>query len=73
MMDIDSILDAAFKKHGLNLKVGSKAWIDRIGALLRDGYGVEDIAIRLACGPRQVRTQVALFRGQGLLKKWWPK
>jgi len=73
MTDIESILDDAFKKHGLALKVGSRAWVDRIGALLRDGYGVEDIAIKLACGPHQVRTQVALFRGKGFLKKWWGK
>lgn len=53
-------------------KPRSRAWVERVGALLRDGYGVEDIAIKLACEARQVRTQIALFRGAGLLRKWWP-
>jgi hypothetical protein len=54
-------------------KPRSRAWVDRVGALLRDGLGVEDIALKLECEARQVRAQVALFRGAGLLKKWWPK
>jgi hypothetical protein len=54
-------------------KVRSRAWVDYVGALIRDGYGVEDIALKLACEARQVRTQVALFRGAGLLAKWFSK
>ena len=50
----------------------SRTWVDRVASLLRDGYGVEDIAIKLQCEPRQVRTQVSLLRGAGLLRKWWP-
>ena len=53
-------------------KPKSRAWVDRMGALLRDGFGVDDIAIKLQCEARQVRTQVSLFRGDGLLRKWWP-
>jgi hypothetical protein len=54
-------------------KPRSRAWVYRVGAMLRDGLGVEDIALKLECEARQVRTQVALFRGAGLLKKWFPK
>lgn len=53
-------------------KPRSKAWVDRIGSLLRDGYGSEDIAILLNSHPDQVRKQVQLFRESGLLAKWWP-
>ncbi|MGL6208922.1 MAG: hypothetical protein ACRC14_03725, partial [Paracoccaceae bacterium] len=52
-------------------KPGSLAFTDRVGSWLRDGYGVEDIALKLECSPSDVRKQVALFRGAGLLKKWF--
>jgi hypothetical protein len=53
-------------------KPRSTTWINAIGVLLRDGWGVEDIAIKLDCQPDQIRKQVALFRDAGLLQKWWP-
>jgi len=53
-------------------KPRSRAWVGRVGALLRDGYGSEDIALALACKPEVVRGQVEMFRQDGLLRKWWP-
>lgn len=54
-------------------KPGSRAWVARVGALLRDGFGVEDIAIKLACKPDQVRKMVNVFRREGLMVKWFRK
>ena len=28
---------------------GSPTWIARVGALIRDGFGSEDIAVKLSC------------------------
>jgi hypothetical protein len=54
-------------------KPGSRAWVTSIAALLRDGFGVEDIAIKLSCHPDQVRKMVAVFRREGLMAKWFRK
>ena len=54
-------------------KPRSASWVQRVGALLRDGYGSEDIAILLSSHPDQVRKQVQIFREAGLLAKWWPR
>lgn len=42
-------------------------WIGRVKALIRDGYGVEDIAVKLACDVACVRTEVAILRDMGEL------
>jgi hypothetical protein len=54
-------------------KVKSGAWISRVGTLLRDGYGSEDIAILLDCHPQHVLGQIAQFRREGLLNTWFKK
>ena len=41
--------------------------IDRIEALLREGLGVEDIAVRLSCEVEAVRLAVRIFREEGRL------
>jgi hypothetical protein len=54
-------------------KPGSPGWVNRVGALLRDGYGADDISIRLACDAALVRKQITLFREAEMLAKWFTK
>lgn len=47
-------------------------WIGSVNALLREGYGVEDIARRLKCSVEAVRLEVAILREEGLLERlYW--
>lgn len=46
---------------------------DRIIALLRKGYGADDIAIRLKTAPELVRREIARLRQDGRLQGLWPK
>ncbi len=86
MQSMDDILDAAFAKAGVvaprpfkriprstSLKPLSRSWVRRVGSLLRDGYGSEDIAIILECRPDQVSAQMKRFREAGLIKEWFAK
>ena len=40
-------------------------WICIVRELLQDGYGVEDIAVRLCCPVGIVRLEVSILREQG--------
>ena len=86
MQSMDDILDAAFAKAGVvaqrpfkriprstSPKPLSRSWVRRVGSLLRDGYGSEDIAIILECRPDQVSAQMKRFREAGLIKEWFAK
>ena len=86
MLSMDDILDAAFAKAGVvaprpfkriprstSPKPLSRSWVRRVGSLLRDGYGSEDIAIILECRPDQVSAQMKRFREAGLIKEWFAK
>lgn len=42
-------------------------WIGSVVRLLRDGYGVEDIAVMLRCDAQAVRDEVAILREEGRL------
>lgn len=44
-----------------------------VADLLREGFGADDIAIKLDCPPDRVRTMIRIFREEGLLARWWPK
>lgn len=44
-----------------------KAWRASVLELLSEGFGVEDIAIRLHCDPVDVRYEVMRLRGEGLI------
>lgn len=44
-----------------------KAWRASVLELLSDGFGVEDIAIRLHCDPVDVRYEVSRLRGEGVI------
>lgn len=44
-------------------------WMVRVRELLREGYGVEDIALRLDCDVEHVRAEVAILRREGLLER----
>jgi len=54
-------------------KPGSPTWIARVGALIRDGFGSEDIAVKLSCRADQVSAQMKRFRDAGLIKEWFAK
>lgn len=59
--------------YNFNPKPGSDAFARRVKWLLLDGYGVDDIAIKLGCNPAGVRIQVSAFRTAGKLAEWWKK
>lgn len=59
--------------YGYIPKPGSRAWVAKVGNLLRDGYGVEDIAILTESPLQKVQNMVRIFRAAGMLEKWWPK
>lgn len=42
-------------------------WIGRVKAMLADGLGVEDIALRLSCDVQAVRDEVSILRQTGVL------
>ena len=44
-------------------------WICRVREHLREGFGVEDIAIRLKCDVEAVRAEVWILREQGDLER----
>lgn len=51
----------------------NSVWIARVRSLLRDGYGVEDIALRLKCSADDVRREVQILRDAGVLKDLFRK
>lgn len=89
MESMDAILDASFKKAGIDLpanqrgvlgkaardrlRLGSPEWKSHVAFRLQEGFGVEDIAIWLNCHVSHVRTEVAVLRSQGKLATWWGK
>lgn len=44
-------------------------WQARVRGLLREGYGVEDIAILLDCHVNSVRIEVEILRATGELRE----
>jgi hypothetical protein len=42
-------------------------WICRVREALREGYGVEDIALRERCDVEDVRREVQILREEGAL------
>ena len=51
--------------------VRNSVWIARVRLLLRDGFGVEDIAVRLKCCVDDVRAEVAILRENGVFELWY--
>lgn len=43
------------------------AWMVRVRQLLSEGFGVEDIAIRLKCSADDVRREIEIYRQEGRL------
>ena len=86
---MDDILDAAFRNAGVDvapsrfgvlskrardrLPLGSAEWQSHVAFKLREGFGVEDIAIWLNCHVSHVRTEVDRLRKHGKLSAWWSK
>lgn len=52
-------------------RTGTKVWRQFVEHRLQDGYGVEDIALWLACPVEYVRAHVRSLRKSGELMKWW--
>lgn len=87
MMDIDQIVGDAFdraianssswrknspKKTPIqNLEIGSSRWQEQVKHGLLDGFGIEDIALRLHCHRSHVAAEVKRLRAKGDLAKWW--
>lgn len=44
-------------------------WIVKVRDLLRQGFGVEDIAVKLKCDVSHVRAEVEIYRREGRLKE----
>ena len=44
-------------------------WMVRVRQLLDQGYGTEDIAIKLECDVKHVRNEVQILRETGALKR----
>jgi hypothetical protein len=47
---------------------GDHMWVARVSSMLREGFGAEDIALRLRCPLSAVRGEVMLLRAEGHLK-----
>lgn len=50
----------------------TNAWRGKVTDLLREGYGVEDIAIKLRCDVKSVRMQVRSWRENGDMEFMFP-
>jgi DNA-binding NarL/FixJ family response regulator len=55
------------QKDCCRLTPGSQPWAAAVIRDLREGYGVEDIALRLFCSVEVVREKVANLRRLGLM------
>lgn len=47
----------------------NSAWIVSVRELLGQGFGVEDIAVRLGCKAGDVRREVEIYRQEGRIKE----
>ena len=48
------------------------AWQTAVRGLLKQGYGVENIAIKLKCDVQDVRREVAILRDSGEIARMFP-
>ena len=48
-------------------------WMCKVREALREGYGVEDIALKLECHVEHVRTEVKILRDMGVLNNLFSK
>lgn len=47
----------------------NSGWMVRVRTLLGQGFGVEDIAIKLKCAVADVRREVEIYRQEGRIKE----
>lgn len=45
------------------------AWMVQVRELLGQGFGVEDIGLKLKCAASDVRREVEIYRQEGRIKK----
>lgn len=50
-------------------RIDNDAWQHRVWQGIRDGYGVEDIALQLGCDLDHVRREVSVLRLEGEIAK----
>lgn len=43
-------------------------WIVRVRELMRQGFGVEDVAMKLGCEAEHIRNEVAIYRAEGRIR-----
>ena len=46
----------------------NELWQAQVRRFLNSGYGVEDIALKMACDVEDVRSEVRILRNQGVLE-----
>lgn len=49
------------------------AWQTAVRRLLKMGYGVEDISLKVSCDVQHVRDEVAILRADGELDRMFPR
>ena len=55
------------------MKPSTETWMSAVNILLRHGFGVEDIGVKMRCHPDEVRAHVRRLRQTGTLRAWWPR
>ncbi len=64
---------ASWLEHeGDAMKLYSEMWMSAVDNMLKRGFGVEDIGLKMKCHPDKVRTYVRCLRQIGTLRAWWP-
>ena len=51
------------------MAAGNEQWQAQVARFLRQGYGVEDIAVLMACDAEHVRDEVFILRLDGKLEE----
>lgn len=51
----------------------NSAWIGRVHALMREGCGYDDIAVKLRCDPALIRREAVILRAEERLIEMYRK
>lgn len=46
-------------------------WMLNVNSMLKKGFGVEDIALRLKSKPSSIRKHICILRENGMLNAWF--
>jgi len=64
---------AGSEHEGDAMKLYSEMWMSAVDNMLKRGFGVEDIGLKMRCHPDKVRAYVRCLRQIGTLRAWWPR